>query len=510
MNQKKSSSILKKFLLFNLIVFSVLGLLTFLYLQAIQPNLVKEKTLNHQTIIKNTNDHLERLNIQFDEEGISTFLLSARFLFQNLDRVQFFNLDGNLIGDTQMLDIDQSVFSRTDAIIQQEINSPDVELKNNEERNINESLEYYKKLKNIILNNFKNEPLIIENQLKRNFLVQTLDKISINNDKVGYILVSEEANDIFIAVQERKDFIVRTVIAIALVIFIFSAFLNKYILRPISFLVKYTESIKNKSDNPINIDNFFIRRDEVGKLTQSIHEMTLDLQKRTNRAETFSTDLAHEIRNPLASLKGASELLDKSTEQKDREKLLSIISHDVERIERLITDYTQMLKDEASFSREKMVKIDLNAIIKNVVEDFKQDISVLNKKIEIIVTHKNIRKKLLQIMGVESRIEQVVANLLDNAVSFSQNNSKISIEIDELENDFLLIFKDQGQGFKEKNIENIFKRFYSNRPKNFGEHSGLGLNIVKNIVELHRGKIKASNRIDAKGAQFEVTFPKTL
>lgn len=510
MNQKKSSSILKKFLLFNLIVFSVLGLLTFLYLQAIQPNLVKEKTLNHQTIIKNTNDHLERLNIQFDEEGISTFLLSARFLFQNLDRVQFFNLDGNLIGDTQMLDIDQSVFSRTDTIIQQEINSPDIELKNNEERNINESLEYYKKLKNIILNNFKNEPLIIENQLKRNFLVQTLDKISINNDKVGYILVSEEANDIFIAVQERKDFIIRTVIAIALVIFIFSAFLNKYILRPISFLVKYTESIKNKSDNPINIDNFFIRRDEVGKLTQSIHEMTLDLQKRTNRAETFSTDLAHEIRNPLASLKGASELLDKSTEQKDREKLLSIISHDVERIERLITDYTQMLKDEASFSREKMVKIDLNAIIKNVVEDFKQDISVLNKKIEIIVTHKNIKKKLLQIMGVESRIEQVVANLLDNAVSFSQNNSKISIEIDELENDFLLIFKDQGQGFKEKNIENIFKRFYSNRPKNFGEHSGLGLNIVKNIVELHRGKIKASNRIDAKGAQFEVTFPKTL
>ncbi len=510
MNQKKSSSILKKFLLFNLIVFSVLGLLTFLYLQAIQPNLVKEKTLNHQTIIKNTNDHLERLNIQFDEEGISTFLLSARFLFQNLDRVQFFNLDGNLIGDTQMLDIDQSVFSRTDTIIQQEINSPDVELKNNDERNINESLEYYKKLKNIILNNFKNEPLIIENQLKRNFLVQTLDKININQTKVGYILVSEEANDIFIAVQERKDFIVRTVIAIALVIFIFSAFLNKYILRPISFLVKYTESIKNKSDNPINIDNFFIRRDEVGKLTQSIHEMTLDLQKRTNRAETFSTDLAHEIRNPLASLKGASELLDKSTEQKDREKLLSIISHDVERIERLITDYTQMLKDEASFSREKMVKIDLYAIIKNVVEDFKQDISVLNKKIEIIVTHKNIKKKLLQIMGVESRIEQVVANLLDNAVSFSQNNSKISIEIDELENDFLLIFKDQGQGFKEKNIENIFKRFYSNRPKNFGEHSGLGLNIVKNIVELHRGKIKASNRIDAKGAQFEVTFPKTL
>jgi two-component system sensor histidine kinase ChvG len=111
--------------------------------------------------------------------------------------------------------------------------------------------------------------------------------------------------------------------------------------------------------------------------------MTLDLQKRTNRAETFSTDLAHEIRNPLASLKGASELLDKTIEKKDREKLLNIINHDVERIERLITDYTQMLKDEASLSREKMLKVDLNLIIRNVVEDFKQDLVNQNKKIEI-------------------------------------------------------------------------------------------------------------------------------
>ena len=509
MNPKKTSSILRKFLLFNLIVFSILGLFTFIYLQAIQPNLVKNKTINHQTIIKNTNDHIQRLNIEFDEKGLSTFLLSARFLFQNLDRVQFFNLDGNLIGDTNMLDIDQNVFSRSDLIIEQDINSPDInELKNNINEDINQSLDYYKNLKKIILNDLKNEPLIIENNIKNDFFVQTLDKVSVEKDVVGYILVSEQANDISVAVKERKDFIIRTVVAIALVIFIFSTFLNKYILKPISFLVKYTESIKAKSDKPVNIDNFFIRRDEVGTLTQSIHEMTLDLQKRTNRAETFSTDLAHEIRNPLASLKGASELLDKTTEQKDREKLLNIINHDVERIERLITDYTQMLKDEASLSREKMVKIDLGLIIKNVVEDFKQNIVSLNKKIEIQIVSKNIKQKILNILGIESRIEQVIANLLENAVSFSQNNTKIVVEVEELNDDFLIIVKDQGPGFKEKNIENIFKRFYSNRPKNFGEHSGLGLNIVKNIVELHKGKIKALNRIDTKGAQLEVMFPK--
>ena len=509
MNQKKSASILKKFLLFNLLVFSVLGLFTYIYLQAIQPNLVKDKSTNHLIVIKNTTDHLQRLNIDFNEKGLSTFLLSARFLFQSLDRVQFFNLDGNLIGDTNMLDLDQTVFSRSELIIEEDINNANTkQLKDKTDNNINDSLDYYKEIKNTILNKLQDDPLIIENKVKKDFFVQTLSKVFINDESVGYILVGEQSNEILVAVDERKDFIIRTVLALALAILIFSVFLNKYILKPISFLVKYTESIKAKSDKPLNIDNFFIRRDEVGKLTQSIHEMTLDLQKRTNRAETFSTDLAHEIRNPLASLKGASELLDKTTEQKDREKLLNIIDHDVERIERLITDYTQMLKDEASLSREKMVKIDINSIIKNVVDDFKQDIPSLNKRIDIRIVYKKEKQKNFYILGIENRIEQVIANLLDNAISFSHDNSDISIEMDEVKNKFLLTIKDQGPGFKEKNIENIFKRFYSNRPKNFGEHSGLGLNIVRNIIELHKGKIKALNRPDIKGAQIEVILPK--
>ena len=509
MNQKKSTSILRKFLLFNLLVFSVLGLFTFVYLKAIQPNLVKIKSTNHLIVIKNTSDHLNRLKIDFNEKGLSAFLFSARFLFQSLDRVQFFNLSGNLIGDTNMLDIDQNVFTKSATIVEQEINNSNIATNNNSENNeINNSLEYYKVVKDIILNKLKNDPLIIENKIKNDFFVRTLNKVSIEEKIVGYILVSEQANEIVVAVKERKDFIIRTVLAVALAILIFSVFLNKYILKPISFLVRYTESIKAKSSKPVNIENFFIRKDEVGTLTQSIHEMTLDLQKRTSRAETFSTDLAHEIRNPLASLKGASELLDKTTEQKDHEKLLGIINHDVERIERLITDYTQILKDEASLSREKMFKIDLNKIIRNVVEDFKQSTVSSNKKIEIKIINKKNKEFFFFILGIESRIEQVVANLLDNAISFSQINDKILIEINDLQKEFLITFKDEGPGFKEKNIDNIFKRFYSNRPKNFGEHSGLGLNIVKNIIELHKGKIKALNRIDTKGAQIEILLPK--
>jgi two-component system sensor histidine kinase ChvG len=279
-------------------------------------------------------------------------------------------------------------------------------------------------------------------------------------------------------------------------------------LKPIKLLVLFTESIKAKADKPVNVDKFFIRGDEIGKLTKSIDEMTTELQKRTNRAETFSTDLAHEIRNPLASLKGASELLDKTQQQKEREKLFEIINHDVERIERLITDYSQMLKDEASLSREKMKKIDLDSVIRSVIEDFNQGLSSQNKNININIIHKNKNGKGFFILGIENRLEQVIANLLDNAVSFSKDNSKIDVEITEAKDNFVLLVKDEGPGLTESSPQKIFKRFYSNRPKNFGEHSGLGLNIAKNIVELHNGSISASNRLDKQGAQIEVLLPK--
>ncbi len=510
MNKKKSASILRKFLLFNLSVFSVLGLFTLLYLNAIQPSLVKQRTDQHIKIINNTTDHLKRLNIKFDNNSINSFLLSTRFLFQSLDRVQFFNLKGQILGDTNILDLDQNVFSKSDTILEENIDgtpSPEKEKSNGIFQFSNSEQE--SSIEDIILNKFQNEPLVLENQFNNNFFVSTLNKVEINSEIAGFIMVTEQANDILTAVKERKNFILRTVLAVALVILIFSLFLNKYILKPIRSLVLYTEAIKSKADKSINVKNFFVREDEIGKLTKSIDEMTTELQKRTNRAETFSTDLAHEIRNPLASLKGASELLDKAGHETQREKLLKIINHDVERIERLITDYTQMLKDEASLSREKMEKTDLDVIIKNVVEEFRQNLFNQNKKIDIHIVHKSKNSKNYFIFGIENRLEQVIANLLDNAISFSQEGNKIDIEINETSNNFVILIKDQGPGFSEVSTQKIFKRFYSNRPTKFGEHSGLGLNIAKNIVELHKGKISASNRVNSKGAQIEVLLPKS-
>ena len=297
-------------------------------------------------------------------------------------------------------------------------------------------------------------------------------------------------------------------IAVVIVILIFSLFLNKYILKPIGLLVKFSDGIKKKSSHSIDINKVFIRNDEIGNLTQSIDEMTKELQQRTNRAETFSNDLAHEIRNPLASLKSASELLDKTTEKKEGEKLLKIINHDVERIERLITDYTQMLKDEASLSREKMSKINLVEIVNSVVEDFNQDLINQNKKIVISVINNIKSKNGHFIFGISNRLEQVIANLLDNSISFSKDNQKIEIGLEETSSNLLISVKDEGPGFAETSPQKIFKRFYSNRPASFGKHSGLGLNIVKNIVQLHKGTVAASNRLNAKGAQVEVLIPK--
>ena len=504
MKPKKTASILKKFLLFNLTTFSILGLFTIFYLKAIQPNLVKKRATDHKIIISNTVDHLKRLNVNYSEEGIRTFLLSTRFLFQSLDRVQFYDLSGKLIGDTNILDLDQNVFSRSDVIIEETIGGKKSTNEPSFEKSNEKSDDSLKK----ILQQYKGTPLTLSEVNKNNFFVKTLSEINLKDRNIGFILVSEQANDIINAVKERKDFIIRTVFAVALVILIFSMFLNKYILKPIGLLVKYSDSIKKKSSESISIKKVFVRDDEIGKLTMSIDEMTKELQHRTNRAETFSNDLAHEIRNPLASLKSASELLDKTTEKNESEKLLKIINHDVERIERLITDYSQMLKDEASLSREKMSKINLMEVINNVVEDFKQDLNNQNKKIEIKIKEKISSKNGKYILGIENRLEQVIANLLDNSISFSQNNQKIEISIAETTKNLVMTIKDEGPGFSETSPQKIFKRFYSNRPKSFGKHSGLGLNIVKNIVELHKGTIAASNRINTKGAQVEVLLPK--
>ena len=506
-NFLKDLSILKKFLFINLLIFIIIGSFAILYLQSIQPNLINDKKVKHIKIIDNTIDNLQRLNIEFTKNDIRKFLFSTRFLFQNLDRVTIFDSKFNLIGDTDTLDLDPRSFS-------QRLDIVEMDVENKKEKIVKEKKEVIDKnkkssLTDILINYSSSpefgKPFIFTHESYDQFLLTTIKNVNNNGQNIGYLAISENANDIRAAINERKSFIMRTVVVVGIVILIFSYVLNRYFLKPIKNLVNYTNIIKDKSKKKTNIENIKNRNDELGVLSQSLDEMTNELHKRINAAENFSTDLVHEIRNPLASLKSAAEIISETDNKEQRDKLINIVSHDVERIERLITDYSQMLKDEAAITSEKMQKINLKTIIKSVVDDFN---SIYNSKRGISIKLKINRSEDYTILGIENRIEQIVANLLENSISFSEDNQEIDVELSHKDNGSInLNVIDQGEGFKEKDTKKIFNRFYSNRPEKFGKHSGLGLNIVKNLVDLHNGQIFASNNKN-KGAKIEIIFPK--
>ena len=505
----KNFSILKKFLFINSVIFIVIGSFTVIYLGSIQPNLIKKKTSNHIQIIDNTIDHIKRLKIEFTNKDIRKFLFSTRFLFQNLDRVILFDNKFNLVGDTDTLDLDPRSFSQRLNIIELEI----VDEKNSKKEVKNKIIDKNKKLSlgDILLNYSVSKdfgkPFTFTQESYNQFLLTTIKNVNIEGTHIGFLAITENANDIRSAINERKIFIIRTVIVLVIVILIFSFVLNKYFLKPIKNLVDYTKIIKEKSKKKTNINLLKNRNDEIGLLSISLDDMTNNLQKRIDNAENFSRDLVHEIRNPLASLKSASEILGETDNQSQRNKLINILTHDVERIERLITDYSQMLKDEVALSKEKMKKINLKIIARSVVDDF-NNIYEAKRGIKIILSDPNNQVEYF-INGIENRIEQIIANLLDNSISFSDDNKKILVEISKNEKETIILkIIDEGKGFKETNTKKIFNRFYSNRPDTFGEHSGLGLNIVKNLVDLHGAIINASNNIAQKGANVEIVFPK--
>ena len=506
----KNLSILKKFLFLNFVFFTIIGLFTVIYLNNVQPSLIKKKSSNHIEIINNTIDNLLRLDVKFNEEDIRTFLFSTRFLFQNLDRVIFFNNQLNLVGDTDTLDLDPRSFSKRLDTVELEILNEKKEEEIVEQKNIDIGNEYSVSLKDILFNYVGSKnygiPFTFTQEEFNKFNLTTIKNVMKDGENIGYLAITENANDIKSAIDERKTFVIRTAIAVGVVILIFSFVLNRYFLKPIKNLVSYTVTIKNKSNKKTNIETLKLRNDELGLLSNSLDDMTLELQKRIAHAENFSTDLVHEIRNPLASLKSASEILQDTNNLEQRIKLINILSHDVQRIERLITDYSQMLKDEVALSKEKIKKLDIEPIVKSVVDDYN---NIYKLKRGINITYNNDGKSKYFINGIENRIEQIIANLLDNAISFSEDNKDILVKVSKIEDNKISInILDEGQGFKEKDTNKIFKRFYSNRPDKFGQHSGLGLNIVKNLVDLHNASIKASNRIDQRGASMQIIFPK--
>ena len=446
------------------------------------------------------------MNVDFNQDEIRNFLFSTRFLFQNLDRVTIFDNEYNLIGDTDTLDLDPRSFGQTSEVILMD-NLNDQSINNESDKSEKSETKVFtlnKRIENYALSNEIGKPFTYIEENYNQFILVTLKSVSKETGNIGYIAISENSLDIKAAIEERKNFILRTAILVAIVILIFSIVLNRYFLKPIKNLVDYTKIVKSKSKKETKIDQIKKRNDELGVLSKSLDEMTKELNNRIKATENFSTDLVHEIRNPLASLKSASEIISDTADKEKQEKLINIMIHDVSRIDRLITDYSQMLKDELAISSEQIEDLDLKPIIESVVDDF-NNIYIEKKNINIKLNTSGSKNYFIK--GIGNRIEQIIANLLDNSVSFSKNGSTVTVNLSENEHYIFLIVSDQGEGFKESDIKKVFDRFYSNRPENFGEHSGLGLNIVKNLVQIHKGQIDASNSPKG-GAMIEIKFPK--
>ena len=505
-NLLSTRSLLKQFLTFNFFVFLVLGFFTFVYLLAIEPELINRKSQKHQNIIENININLRNQNIDSDENTLKNFLFRSKFILDEIDQIRFFKMNKDILVDSSIIDIDRTSLFVTERIEALGINEKLKQQENNKNFNIVSEVKY--SFLDEVNSNVDQKFFISSESIKNNLVIHTSSILELVDNNI-IITVSEISNEISLAVQERKNFVLRSALIAAIVIMIFSLFLNNYIIKPIRSLNSFAKKISY--DNPKSNENLKVefdkRDDEIGNLSKSLTDMTNKLYQRIELAERFASDLTHEIRNPLASLKSASDLLNQTKDDNQKIKLLKILSNDVERIERLITDYSQVLKDEASQSRAIAKNFDLLELIDSIVEDFNLD--TVNQKKNIKFNFDNSQKlKKAVIFGIESRIEQVIANLLDNAVSFSPNNSEILIKINLEKNNFKILIEDQGPGFDKNNLDKVFERFYSDRPnEQKGAHSGLGLNIVKNIIDSHKGLISVYNKKDNSGAIVDISLP---
>jgi two-component system sensor histidine kinase ChvG len=432
-------------------------------------------------------------------------LANYKYLLPNINQIRIYDSKKQIIADVHSLDINAKPFYKVPEVQEKKLttdNIPDTsDLTTQQEEKL---------LNKIISDNLNilgsDKVLTFSKKIKENFIVISLSSLVLNNENKGFIVITEDSNDIQNAVIERKNFVIRTALSVAAIILIFSIFLNANIIKPIRILGRYTSSAS--SDHPDNkiINRINLRPDEIGNLSRSLSGMTNNLYKRIEFAERFASDLTHEIRNPLASLKAASELLPNAKDSEKKNRLLGILNDDVVRIERLITDYSNMLKGEALEAKLQLTRFDLIKLINKVAEEYQQVINNTKKNISIEIN--NLIKKKTFIIGFESRIQQVISNILENSISFSPEKSILKIKIERVKNDAKIIITDEGPGFNESNIGKVFERFYSNRPKEmFGQHSGLGLNIVKNIVESHKGHIKAYNSDGRRGAVIEIDLP---
>lgn len=327
------------------------------------------------------------------------------------------------------------------------------------------------------------------------------------NQNKGAVIIIRHSNDIKSAIGDVWKGILKIFTTTLLITLILSIYLAGAIAKPLKKLANAAEAVRTGRATGEDIPDFSDRLDEIGDLSVVLRSMTDALWAKMDSIESFAADVAHELKNPLTSLSSAIETLQKVKKKEDSEKLMDIINHDIKRMDRLITDISAASRLDAELSREAFSKISIDGLLTELLDGYKDPILRDKETTKHIKTADGFNIELnvksgqnLTTKGSQTRLQQVFQNLIDNALSFSKENGTITITINRGENLIAIHIDDEGIGIPEKKLESIFDRFYTERPKEaYGQNSGLGLSICKQIIESHRGEIFAENRHDKKG-----------
>jgi two-component system, OmpR family, sensor histidine kinase ChvG len=332
----------------------------------------------------------------------------------------------------------------------------------------------------------------------------------------GALMLSTQGDDIDQMVTAERLAILKVGGVASAVMILLSLLLASTIAGPVRRLADGAERVRRRIQTRVEIPDFTRRRDEIGHLSGALRDMTNALYSRIEAIEMFAADVAHELKNPLTSLRSAVETLPLARNENSRSRLLAVIEHDVKRLDRLISDISDASRLDAELQRQDMATVNLRRLLTTLTSVANETRLGHDVAVEARFEGRS-PTDTFSVPGHDSRLGQVISNLLSNAQSFSHAGGKVRIACRRVRSEIEIVVDDDGPGIGEDALERIFERFYTDRPhQGFGQNSGLGLSISKQIIEAHSGRIWAENRLrpadaDGKptvvGARFVVRLP---
>ncbi len=331
---------------------------------------------------------------------------------------------------------------------------------------------------------------------------------------LGVLLLSTQAGDIDKIVHAERLAIMRVFGVATLVNILLSLLLSSTIANPLRRLAAAAIRVRRGAKQREEIPDFAYRQDEIGNLSIALRDMTNALYDRIDAIESFAADVSHELKNPLTSLRSAVETLPLAKTESSKQKLTDIIFHDVRRLDRLISDISDASRLDAELARTDSAPVDMENLLGNLVEISRQIRSGRKPvELELLVDPKSGNKAAYIVNGHDLRLGQIVTNLIENARSFvPEKGGRITVKLLRNKNRVIATVDDNGPGVQAEDIDRIFERFYTDRPEgeSFGQNSGLGLSISRQIAEAHAGTLKAENVHDAHGAITGARFTLSL